>query len=251
MTAVTEILNVAKSYVHDDHAQTQGWASSQTWLSWANREWYKTYPMFVRKSLVDADVSITTFIPPQVTVADAAAIIMVYESLTGEPGEPTEAKRILRPSQDTLGVYYLGLDSVVADGISWAAGSRPYTAGMTVLINPTPDNQNYNIVYAKKPLALVESGAVGGVSTSVLELPDVVIDRIALGIAKRALVRAHGRSQALQELINEAEVEMTFAGATRITAHSPRMKNMDWLYRGRSTSNQDSILMSPGAWWWR
>ena len=244
MTTVAEMIGLSQGYVHDDHAQTQGWITPELWLQFLNVEYRQIYRRMIRDSAVDPAVSVETLTVPSENIPLAEAIVCV----TRVDGN---CQAVLRNTQQALGRLHVALSVEPGDAQGWSAQAA--ASGITVTLNPPPSDGEYRCYYVPKPKALVLTVADADTEQDAVELPSGYDDRLCLGAARRALIRARGASKALMDLIRETDEEISFASGSRLLTNQPKVKNTDWLNRGWAMRGQDGFVSvnDRRSWFWR
>jgi hypothetical protein len=246
LTLVTDLIAEAKSLVHDDHDAVQGWIGDDNWLRWLNAEYRQLYTRLLRDGVMEPAVVSETMDLPSHDIDDAEVIVMVTEAVG-------TSKRVLRQAQASLGRAHQALASDTGTAMNWTAAPGA-TGGITVTLQPAPSSGTYVVSYIVEPPVLVTEEIEAG-ETDVLHIPAVAANRLALGAARRALIRGGGRSSSIDQLIRETDEELSFAASGRLAQDGLRVRNVDWRTRGWMPRGQDSGLSlsvwDRSGWYWR
>lgn len=190
------LIDRARVYVNDDHKDNGGWIAPDKWLTLAQVEYANLYRKWVRMGLVRPAPKDTTFTNAATTIQGVLAIVGVAEDLGSYV-------RLLSDAQPGSGAdaFWFGSTPFTSKAVSWQAhGSAD---DLLVEVYPKDTTTTYTVrwvpvvPYTKDP-------------TATIDLPYGGDERLVLGMARRALIKESARSQALDELIREADAELAF-----------------------------------------
>lgn len=206
-----ELIDRARTYLDDDHNDTEGWIKPERWLSLANVEYAQLYRKWVRMGLVSPAPTDQTFTGTHtVNLTNVLAVVGVAEDLG------SGSYRLLTPAQSRGGQSpFMGFTSS-SPGCYWEAhGSAD---ALTITLEPRPTSGNYFVRYISTvPYATALSQSI--------DLPYGGDERLVLGIAMRAKLKESGRSVALEQLLQQAEQELNFAAFSKLN-DSPRVRKV-------------------------
>jgi hypothetical protein len=228
-----ELIDRSRTYVDDDHNDTEGWIAAERWLTIANVEYAQLYRRWVRMGLiapawVDREFTGPTLTFPALELSDdeepvleldgeeVLAIIGVAESLGSDRYRPLSAP------QSAVGRSPWWTTSSASPAHSWqATGSADK---VTITIEP-PDTATYVVRYIPTVQYATDP-------TEDIELPYGCDERLVLGMARRAKLKDASASALLERLIMEADAEANFLAFGRNNNDSPRVRRGE---RGSST----------------
>lgn len=194
-----ELIDRAKTYVDDDHQGDKGWIADERWLQLAQVEYRQLYRRWLRGGLVTPLIT-TNYMQGESTVfPNVLALIGVAKD---------------------YGDYVRILSRAGSRDAIWRGSTQPagyptsYTAvglgsNLVITLDRAPDDltsTNYVVKYVPAPITTTDP-------TAFVELPDGGDERLVLGLAKRAHLKDSGASALLNDLIREADAEMTFTAA--------------------------------------
>ena len=220
-----ELVDRARTYLDDDHTETQGWVLDAKWLEIAKVEFMQLYRRWIRNGIVRPQ-PITTAIPlgqfsvtlPQDSDIDAGrpgvlAIIAVAENLNSY-------FRMLRCTANNRGAYapWVAPEQLqTGKSTGWTASG--VSDSITVECSPRDSGSPYFVRWLplpKLPTSLDEQ----------IELPFGCDERLVLGLARRVHLKDSGSSMLLEKLITEADAEITFAATGRLDQDAPRVRRI-------------------------
>lgn len=246
----------ARGHFGDDHQGAQGSVPVDAWVEFAQAEWDDAWAKQIRSSDV----------PPLAAIKDVTADGSANYEINSVSGSPVGVMcvmwvaevvggglRYLRPAQTADGPVPFG-DGQTGVPTHFAVYGHE-TAGVTLEMHPLPSSGTYRLALITAPGVLVDPDAtpVAGETQTITGLSRPAENRLCLGMAERALVRAGQYSPGLEKLIERADAEVTFHAARRNGQGSPRVKNRDWFNRRWPRRGQDLTLgATPGTedWWW-
>lgn len=204
-----DLIDRARTYLDDDHDDTEGFIAPERWLSFANVEYAQLYRKWIRMGLVAPAPTDTTFSNTHtVALTGVLAIVGVAEDLGNGN------VRVLTPAQSQHGQSPFWSYTSGEPGSYWkATGSAD---ALTVTLEPRPTSGNYFVRYIPT-VAYVTS------STASIDLPYGADERLVLGMALRAKLKAGERSALLEGLLQQADQELNFAAFSKLN-DSPRVK---------------------------
>ena len=253
LTPTSDLLARAKAYVDADDVDVGGWLNDSLWYSWMNQENRNLYRTFLRNGLMGpkfVDQTITANGSDSYILAtEPLAIAGVAEMVFGGP-----YPRPLQPMQVLRGRYPWGVEgAIVGSATHWAAY---YEADGTVSVGlqPIPQSGTYTVRTVPQPLTLVATVSDPTTQTNQVSYPPGTEERIALGMAERAYEREGVMSPTLTRLIQRADEEMARAAAELLEGQAPKVRNVDYEYRGWRRRGQDMAPVmwtaAPQLWWW-
>lgn len=255
LTLTSDLLARAKAYVDADDIEVGGWLTDTLWYQWMNQEHRSLYRALIRNGLmgpiyVDQDVTAdgSEF---HTLAAEPLAISGVAEMVGGQYPRPLAPMQVLR------GRYPWANQSPTLGGASthWTAY---YASNGTVQIGfqPVPATGTYRIRVVPAPLVLMDTASItnSATQTDTVSFPHGTEERIALGMAERAYEREGVMSPSLGRLIQRADEEMARAAGELLEGQAPKVRNVDYEFRGWRRRGQDqSPVMwtaAPQLWWW-
>lgn len=206
-----ELIDRARTYLDDDHNDTEGFIKPERWLSLANVEYAQLYRKWVRMGLVAPAPTDTSFSSTHTkALTGVLAIVGVAEDL----GDGHH--RVLAPAQSSFGQSPFWGHTSSSPGCYWAAtGSAD---ALTVTLEPRPTSGNYFVRF-------IPTVAYATLISASIDLPYGADERLVLGIAKRAKLKESGASGALERLLMEADQELNFAAFSKLN-DSPRVRKV-------------------------
>lgn len=253
LTPTSDLLASAKAYVDADDIQVGGWLNDALWYSWMNQEYRSLYRALLRNGLMGpkfVDQTVTATGADFYTVTtEPLAIAGVAEMVGGRYPRP------LAPLQVARGRYPWNNSGTVLGGSAthWAAH---YAADGTVEVglNPSPAAGTYVIRCVPAPLTLVATVSDPTTEANAVSFPHGTAERIALGMAERAYEREGVMSPSLGRLISKADEEMARAAGELLEGQAPKVRNVDYEFRGWRRRGQDMAPVmwtaQPQLWWW-
>ena len=193
---VQDLIDRARVYLDDDHKEADGWIDPAKWLVLFNVERANLYRKWVRMGLVRPAPKTNTFVGTT-TLAGVLAVIGVGEDLGS-------FVRLLTPAQVTRGAdpFWPGSTPIGSKAIEWAAhGSAD---DLTIELDAPADTTTYTVRWLPTLPYVTDA-------TQVVDLPDGCDERLVLGLARRAMVKEVVRSALVEQLIREADEEVTFS----------------------------------------
>ncbi len=229
------LIDRARVYLDDDHYETNGYLTPAHWLTLAQVEYQLLLRRWIRLGLVVPASTDATFTGGSTTISNCLAIIGVGQDKGGYV-------RVLAPAQSPRGQQPFWRSATAPQTISqsWMATSDGDTA--TITLDPTdPDTTPYFVRYFAAPALVTDS-------TTTVNLPFGTDERLVLGMARRAHLKASSASALLERLIAEADAELAFTAQGRIHGDAPRVRRTPrWQ---RAIHRQDSQLFpsDPRMW---
>lgn len=246
LTTTASILASARAYVDDEHAAVASWIPDATWMLWMNHEYRRAYRQAVTSGLIvpaytDEALAYDDATDSYALSGAPMAIVGVWQGASG-----TSSFRKLRQAQAQGGAFP-SRSEAQGTGMAWAA----YSMGSDIVVKlyPSPgDVTDYTCRYVPEPLVLVAADPVADVSTTSVNIPLGLDDRIALGMARRALIKEGSGSSALERLIAQTEQDLEFAAHSRISGDAPRARS----YRRTLNADTPDMLLTdrPVDWFW-
>lgn len=247
ITTTASILASARAYVDDEHAAVATWIPDATWLLWMNHEYRRAYRQAVMAGLVVPMYTDETLVydsndtPGYVLAGKPMAIVGVWQGTAG-----SNAFRKLRAAQPSGGAFPMRSEAE-GTGMTWAAYAMG--ADVRLVLYPHPGAAtDYTCRFVAEPSVLVTGTPAAGEASSV-NLPLGLDDRIALGMARRALIKEGSFSGALDRLIAQTEQDLEFAAHNRITGEAPRVRSS----RKVLNADRSSLVPTsehPAEWYW-
>ncbi len=207
-----ELIRRARTYLDDDHDDTEGWIAPDSWLTFGNVEYSQLYRRWVRMGLI-APAPTDLVLTDEVTSApDCLAIVGVAQDY----GDGRV--RILTPAQSVGGRSpFWGTTSATGGSTHWSAtGSADE---LEISLEPVDTSGSYFVRY-------IPTVAYATDVTETIDLPYGADERLVLGMAKRAKLKEGAASAQLERLIFEADAELNFAAFSRAQADSPRVRRV-------------------------
>ncbi len=224
-----DLIDRARTYVDDDHKDTEGWIDPARWLTFAGLEYTLHYNRWVRSGLLCPAPVDTTFTGPSKNLEGVLAVVGVAE-LTSSGAQ----YRPLHPLQATDGraPFRTPLDTV-------AVGWEAYGSGdvLTVQLRPEDTTGSYVVRHIPRPERPTDPA-------DTVELPDFGDERIVLGMARRAGVKESASSVPIRVLIDEADAELAFQASGKLP-RGPRGRNSD---RYARTAMRSGFPTDPRFW---
>jgi hypothetical protein len=220
----SDLIARAKVYLDDDHQEQGGWIASDKLMTIAQVEYANLYRRWVRMGLVRPAPTDTTFnvdstgkwLPivgglPAPPLTGVLAIVGVAEDLGN-------FVRLLRPAQSLLGPdpFWKGSTPYTYKAQAWAA----HGSGDNLYLEL--DTADTSTTYTVRWVPTVPYATD---TSTIIELPYGGDERLVLGIARRALVKESAISRQLEQLMMEAEAEMSLESFAR-AAGGPRVRRV-------------------------
>ncbi len=212
----SDLVNLAKTLIDDDHEDDAGWIADDRWLRFLNWELTELYWRLVRMSVIQPALTVTAFTGPTTTI-QARAVLDVGQDM-GTHVRP------LANNQARSGTHSLWIPSTPtsAQAREWFCTGSGDT--LTIELYPR-DTASYKVRFAA-PLPYLTA-----LSQSTVDLPAGVESRLVYGMARHALTKESGRSGAIEQGIFLAEASIGMLATTRKHSDGPRVINV----RRRST----------------
>ena len=228
---------MAKAYVDDEHTSVEGWIpDSPTWLYWFNVEYARVYRELLTHGLIGpnyTDYGITADGSDSYAIdVDVLAIASVHEDL----GDGSV--RYLAPLQPSAG-RLAGHATTTGIATRWSA--RGIGGVVSIELRPVPTSGSFVV-------RLVEDAGNLTVSDSI-ELAAGMVDRVVLGMARRALIKEGSSSSALDAQLRAAEEDMVFMSASRTLGAAPGARKASY-WQGALNQHGGNAFADPSTWWW-
>lgn len=215
-----DIIERARFYVDDDHKEDNGWITPDKWLDLGNAEFRQQYRRWVRTGLVRPAHTITDF-TSSTTLSNVLCVVGVAENLGSGLGV-----RLLNPGDEPW-------DSLTGVAFEWYATGNADT--LAIGLHPADSSHNYTARHITRPALVTDPNAA-------YDGPDGSDERIALGMARRSLVKESSRSALLDQLINDADAELNMTAWGRKNGEAPRVRRV-------SQSRMRQLWpIDPGRW---
>lgn len=244
------ILASARAYVDDEHAAVASWIPDPTWMLWMNHEYRRAYRQSVMSGLIApmyTDELLSAYDAAQTgysLIGKPVAVVGVWEGTSVAQG------RRLRAAQPAGGAIGAGSDRIGGSPVSWSALHSDAT-GIRLLLHPDPrpDTQRFICRYVPEPPLLVNAAPGAGEANSI-NIPMGLDDRIALGMARRALIKEGSSSAALERAIALAEQDLEFAAHSRIAGDPPRVRSSRKRLNADVSATDETSTEYPSNWVW-
>lgn len=226
-----EILDRAKVYVDDDHADQKSWITDAKWLAIFNAEYAILYKRWVRSGLMQPTISQSSFTTTTKVLTGCLAVIGVARDNGG-------SITMLQPAQPVVGrdAFWRSATEPTGPSVRWSA--EGLGDGLTIILDPVPDDgATYIVRYVPTPTAKTAL-------SDTIELPFGGDERLVLGMARRAHLKDSGASQLLERLIIEADTELGFSAGGVV--NGPRV-----MRRGQNPYSTPTAGQWPGRHHWR
>lgn len=197
-------------------------------------------PMYTDETLVYAPSLDASAEPGYALTGKPMAIVGIWQGTEG-----SNNFRKIRPGQPSGGAFPARTEGQ-GQAMSWTAYVT--ATGVNIMLYPMPgDATDYVCRYVAEPPTLVTGTPAAGEATSV-NIPLGLDDRIALGMARRALIKEGSGSASLDRLIAQTEQDLEFAAHNRISGEAPRVRS----YRKTLNADIPTTVSTdwPGEWLW-
>lgn len=202
------LIDRARVYIADDQKDQNGFIAADKWMLLAQVEYAVLYRKWVRQGLVRPAPTNTTF-TGSTTLNGVLAVVGVGEDMGSYV-------RLLYNSQVPMGAdpFWPGSTPPTSQAIEWAA--HGVADNLAIELNPPDTTTTYTVRW-------IPTVAYATDPTATVDLPYGGDERLVLGMARRAFVKETVRSQALDELMREADAEMAFTAFGRVPG-GPRVR---------------------------
>ncbi len=247
LVSVQELLDRAKAIVDADEVAVRGWIPDSTWLMWLNRETRRGYRALIRAGVLAPERQQILFEVgfDEVEIGTPLAVVGVY--LVTDQGP------VWLPQRHTV-------DSIVPTSFLKFEFGVPthwelvnsYTTGPTALLHPAPTSGDYRVVIIPSPPALV-TASPGDHETTLIYMPDGLDERIVLGAALSAATRDGTVPPSIRDAIRLWDGELDLAAQQALVNEAPRIRNVDFRFRGTERRGQDThgaAPVDPSSWRW-
>ncbi len=224
--AVQELIDRARVLIDDDHDDQQFIEPAQ-WLSFFNVERAQLHRRWVRTGLVTSAPQDQQFSTNTVVVPGVLATVGVAEDLGAG------RLRVIQGAQSEYGRAPFWTRQTGA-GRSQRWSATGLGDDLTYTLEPSAPG-NYLVRY----IAMLPRVTL---PTATTEVPDGGDERLVLGMARRAQVKASGASRMIESLIQISDAELNMLAAQRSGGARVRVKD-------RAPSATFSTL--PRDWMWR
>lgn len=226
-----DLIDRARVYIADDQKAMSGFIAADKWMLLAQVEYANLYRKWVRMGLVRPQPTATTF-TTSTTINGVLAVVGVGEDLGN-------SVRLLYNAQVPGGAdpFWQGSTPFTGKASEWAAHGA--ADNLLIELNPPDSSTTYTVKYI--PTVPYATDA-----TTTIDLPYGGDERLVLGLARRALVKESSRSQQLEELMREADAEMSFTAMSRIPG-GPRVRRKARQVR-TLPQRFSSFPTDPGLW---
>ncbi len=202
-----DLIDRARFYLDDDHAEDEGWISPARALSLLNVEYRQQYRRWVRSGLITPAHTVASFTGSTVNITDVLCVVGVAENLgVGTP------PRLLVPGDQRWDAALTGKSE------EWTATGAADDLAITLW--PVDAGATYIVRHIERP-ALIEDVEDDA------ELPDGADERIALGFARRAMIKESAASRRLDAEILDADAELNMTAWGRRDGDSPRVRRIN------------------------
>lgn len=199
------LIDRAKTYCDDDHADEASWITPARWLTLANTEYAQLYKRWVRAGLVNP-LPTTGYI-----LGTGVASFTGVLAVIGVAKDYGDFIRPLHPAQTAIGhhAFWRGSTQPTGCSTSWAATG----AGDTIRIelDPVPDDVAVVGVTSNYVVRYIPTVAEATDPETSIEVPYGADERLVLGIARRAQLKDSGASALLNGLISDADADLNFS----------------------------------------
>lgn len=205
------LIDRAKVYVDDDHAEQSGWIKNDKWLNIGYAEYLRLRKKWIRLGLVSPAPTNTTFTAATASITNVAVLIGVAEDLGGGRYRQLPSSQA-EHGQAPFWSTYLGTSCAIAFEAHGEADD------LTISLKPGNDSAGtYVVRYITNPTRPTLT------SQSVV-VPDGCDERLVLGMARRAHLKDSGASVLLEKLIREEDEQIGFDAFGRLNAEAPRAR---------------------------
>ena len=233
---VSDIVASALAYANKENASNSKWVTDSTTYLWLNIEWRRLYRDLLRLSAIPplyAEETVTA------TGADSYALSAAMLAVVGVAVVDGTSVRELTPDQGELGQYGKWRGDVTGDATKY----QLYGTGtaLRIAFYPSPASGTYTVRYVAPAATLT--------SASTIDVLPCVEDRLALGLAKRFLMKEQTSSRVLEDFIQQADEEIAMQYLNRGVG-GIRVRNTYRTNRGQRGNDNEPLLSDRPNWWW-
>lgn len=206
-----DLIDRARTYVDDDHNDTEGWIAPERWLMIGNVAYARRYKQWVRMGLISpAAVDQAFSHTASVVLPGVLSIVGVAEDLGNG------YLRTLQPAQSRFGRAPFWQATNLGKAAYWEAHGT--ADSYTVTIQPPDIGSNYFARY-------IPTVAYATLTSATVDLPFGGDELLVLDMARKAHLKDSGASALLERLILEAEAEMNMSSFAKASEDSPRARS--------------------------
>lgn len=189
-----ELIQRARVYCGDDHADEDSWITPERWMNIFSVEYSRLYRRWVRAGLLTPAATQTTLTSHTMALDGVLAVVGVAQDMGG-------SMRILEPLQPAFGLD-TWRSSTEPNGIAMGWTAHGFGNEVTVELRP------HDAAYSQYRVRFIPAPEAATDPEDDVILPDGGDERLVLGAARRAGIKDYANSHVVAELIADADAEL-------------------------------------------